>query len=332
MWVTGEYYDALRDAETAARGRLDEAQSDPFARLDGFKRGWRCDPSGRRPLIVRTRVAGAEAWLFFRREANRRLAPLSGPHTPRFGPAFIGAPEASVRHVLLRAAARRLAGFGIGRIDFSPMLAEQGAEVRRSFGAAGWVAKAQPNDAAFRLHIGGQSFDDYWDNLPDALHERIAIGARGLSVEISDLLSPRLWEELELLAGPDHFLRDLAEDGTLDRTLRLAIARVGDAPVAAQLWTTEGARAWRHWSAEDRAARHLHPTTQLTGSMLRYLINVDHVADVDLGRGEDGDFAEWADERQPLYRLTLFNPRQPAQWLPAIATRMAGLVRRDGLD
>lgn len=330
MWVTGEYYDALRDAETAARGRLD-GLSDPFLRLDWFKRNWTCEPLGHRPLIVRARVSGAEAWLFFVRERPRRLMPMAGPHSLRFGPVFAGHPDAPVRHSLLRAAARRLRMFGISRLEIGPLPLGDAALVRTAFRRAGWIVARRTCGTRHSLEVGDRSFDDYWDSRPDPLHERIATGSRSLNVEISDLLSPRLWQEVELLAGTDHFLRDLAEDATLDRTLRLAIARVGDAPVAVQLWTVQDGRAQRHWHAEDRDARHLYPTAQLTASMLRYVMNIDHARHIDFGVGGKA-LADWSERREPLLRLRLFNPRAPSAWGGALAARLAGLVHRVPLD
>lgn len=328
MWVTGEYYDALRDVEVAARGRLGESQAEPYDRLDWLKRSWSCEPLGHRPLVVRARVSGAEAWLFFVRERPRRLAPLASPHTLRFAPIFVGQPDAEVQRTLLRAAARRLRKFGVARIALSPLVPEHAAVLRQAFRGGGWTVAERAGPANYLLEANGRSFDDYWDSRADPLHEQIAAGARQLNVEIADLLSPRLWDEVQLLAGNDHFLRELAQDATLDRTLRLAVARVGDAPVAAQLWTIEGARAWRHWSAEDADGRHLFPTAQLTASMLRYLMNVDDVQAIDLGTGTDAELAGWADERRVLRRLDLFNPRALSAWAPALAAKAAALVRR----
>lgn len=330
MWVTGEYYDALRDAETAARGRLDD-RPDPFLRLEWFKRSWKCEPLGPRPLIVRTRVSGAEGWLFFVRERPNRLVPLAGPHSLRSGPVFVGDPEAPVRHVLLRAAARRLRMFGMARVEIGPVPADQAPLIDAAFRRAGWVVAQRACGIGYRLTVGDRSFDDYWDSRPNTLHERIATGSRTLNVEISDLLSPRLWDEVQLLAGTDHFLRDLAEDATLDRTLRLAVARVGDAPVAAQLWTVQAGRAQRHWQAEDPDARHLFPAAQLTASMLRYVMNVDHAQEIDFGSGNK-TLADWTEQRERLIRLSLFNPRAPSAWGPALRARLGGLVRHARLD
>lgn len=332
MWVTGEYYDSLRDVETAARGRLGETQAEPFDRLDWFKRSWTCEPLGHRPLVVRARVSGAEAWLFFVRERRDRLAPLAGPHTPRVGPVFAGDPDRDVRRTLIGAAAKRLRMFGTKRVALGPLLPNDAAILRHCFVRAGWVATLRSCGANYTLDTGGQSFDDYWDGRPDQLHERIALGSRTLNVEIADLLSPRLWDELKLLAGDDHFLRELAQDATLDRTLRLALARIGDAPVAAQLWTVEGDRAWCHWRKLDGDARHLFPAAQLNAAMLRYLMNVDHVQLIDLGNAAGDELEGWSDGRRGLWHLTLFNPSAPSNWGPAFAAKVAALVRRAPLD
>jgi hypothetical protein len=332
LWVTGEYYDALRDVETAARGRLGEVQPEPYSRLDWFKRSWSCEPAGPRPLVVRTRVSGAEAWLFLARQHPKRLAPLAGPHSLRFAPIFTGDPGADVQRTLLRAAARRLRMFSVARISLSPLLPEHAAMLRISFARAGWIVAERPGPANYLISVADRSFDDYWESRQDQLHEQIAASSRHLEIEIADLLSPRLWDEVQLLAGDDRFLRELAQDATLDRTLRLAVARVGDAPVAAQLWTSERGRAWCHWRAEDADARHMFPSAQLNASMLRYLMNVDHAETIDLGNGSEADLAGWADERRVLRRLALFNPGAPSAWLPALGAKIAGLVGRSRLD
>lgn len=333
MWVTGEYFDGMRAAELAARGRLDApVQPDPFLRLDWFKRCWDHAPPGERPLIARARAGTAEAWLFNARTHPGRAVALANPHSHHFGPVFVGDSDESQKHTLLRAIARRLKLFGISRLALDPLLPEDAARLRRAFAQAGWTVRDRPGPICFQLSVGGRSFEDYWENCSPRLHEQVAAGSRHLHVEISDLLAPHLWEEAELLGGTDPFLRELAQDATLDRTLRLGIARVGDAPVAAQIWTFENGVGTAHWRAEDASAKHLFPTTELTASMLRYLMNVDHAARIDLGCGTEGDLGDWADDRQRLRRLDLFNLRAPSVWAPAIGASLAGLVRRAPLD
>ena len=331
MWVTGEYFDTMRAAELAARGRL-SAAAEPFARLDWFKRVWNHAAPGERPLVARARAGTAEAWLFLGRTRPDRAVATPGPHFARFAPLFAGEPDDALKQVLLRAAARRLRLFGLARLTFEPMLSGDAALLAQAFRSAGWTVAERSGDANFTLDVGQRHFEDYWEGCSARLHERVAAGARQLHVEIADLVTPRLWEEVELLGGTDAFLRDLGQDATLDRTLRLGIARIGDAPVAAQLWTVENGQAFAHWRAEDRTARDLFPADQLTASMLRYAINVDHARHIDLGTGRDADLADWAGERRVLRRLELFNPRRPGAWAPALAARTAALVRRRPLD
>lgn len=333
MWVTGEYFDGMRAAELAARGRLDASvQPDPLLRLEWFRRTWEHASPGARPLIARARSGPAEAWLFLARTSPGRAVAMASAHSHRFAPVFVGEPDPSLRRALLRAAARRLRLFGLSRVSLDPMPAEDAALVRHAFGRAGWVVADRPGPANFRLQVGGRSFEDYWESCSERLHEQVAAGSRHLQVEIADLLTPQMWEEAELLGGTDPFLRELAQDATLDRTLRLGIARVGDAPVAAQIWTFEGGRGTAHWRAEDREAGDFFPSAELTASMLRYLMNVDHADEIDLGNGPEAELADWADQRHPLRRLEMLNSRAPSAWMPALGARMAGLVRRAPLD
>lgn len=333
MWVTGEYYDGMRAVELAARGRLDAAeQPDPFLRLDWFRRVWERAAPGERPLIARARAGQAEAWLFLARTRPARAVALANGHAHRFAPVFAGDPDPALRHSLLRAMARRLRLFGLSRVVLDAVPAEDAALLARAFRAAGWVVSSRAGASGYRLTVAGRHFEDYWEAAPQRLHEQVAAGSRHLHVEISDLLTPHIWDEVEMLGGADAFLRELAQEATLDRTLRLGVARVGDAPVAAQLWTFEDGTATIHWRGEDAAAGHLFPAAELTASMLRYSMNVDHAATIDLGTGNDAALADWADERRPLVRLDLLNPRAAAAWAPALGARLAGLVRRAPLD
>jgi hypothetical protein len=333
LWVTGEYYDGFRAAELASRGRLAApAQPDPNLRLDWFRRTAEHALPGTRPLILRARAGAVEVWMFLARTRPSRAVALAGAHSQRFAPVFAGDPDDQLKRAMLSAAARRLRLFGIARLTLAPLLPDTAAQVSQAFRRGGWSVAEQAGPANFLLDVASRHFEEYWEGCSPALHEQVAAGSRQLNVEVADLITPRLQEELELVGGPDPFLRDLAQDATLDRNLRFGIVRVGEVPVAAQVWTVEDSGAFCHWRGQDREARHLFPTAHLTAAMLRYLINVDHVQAIDFGTGPEAELADWADERRVLRRLDLFNARSPAAWGPAIAARVAGLVRRPPLD
>jgi hypothetical protein len=333
LWVTGEYFDSFRAAELAARGRLDApAQPDPLLRLEWFQRTAKWATPEARPFILRARSGSVEVWLFLARNRPDRAASLIGEHSTHFAPVFSGTADDQTRRALLQAAARRLKNFGLARVTLGPLFPEDAALLRHACRRAGWRVDERDGPANFLLDVAGRHFEDYWDSCAPRLHEQVAAGSRHLHVEITDLITPKLWEEVELVGGPDPFLRALAQDASVDRTLRLGIARVGDAPVAAQLWTFEEGEALAHWRVEDREARHLYPSAELTASMLRYLMNVDHAQTINLGNGREADLADWADQRRVLRRLELFNPRAPSAWAPALAASAAGLVRRAPVD
>jgi hypothetical protein len=333
LWVTGEYFDSFRAAQLAARGRLDApTQADPLLRLEWFGRTWDQAHRDARLLIARARAGQAEAWLFLARTRPNRAVALVGDHSIHFAPAFAGDPDEVMKRALLRAMARRLRLFGTTRLTLEPLLPADAALIAQAFRAGGWVVRDRAGPANFTLDVGGRHFEDYWESCPIQLHEQVAAGSRHLHVEITDLITPALWEEVELVGGPDPFLRALAQDASVDRTLRLGIARVGDAPVAAQLWTIEDSLALAHWRVEDKAAREVYPSAELTASMLRYLMNVDHAHTIDLGNGKEADLADWADNRRVLRRLDLFNPRAASSWVPALGASAAGLVRGRSLD
>lgn len=330
LWVTGEYFDGMRAAELAARGKLDApAQTDPFLRLDWFRRVWEQSPPGERPLIVRARSGAAEAWLFLARTRPGRAASLTAAHTHRFAPVFSGDPDPGLRHNLIRAVARRLRIFGIARLVMDAVPAADAALLSRAFRSAGWVVSDRAGPPNFRLDVAGRSFDDCRHAAPGRLHAQVDAGNRHLQIEITDLMAPHMWDEVALLGGTDGFVRELAQDATLDRTLRLGIARVGDAPVAAQIWTFEQGTGIAHWRGEDPAAAQFHPSAELTAAMLRQLIDVDQAVTIDFG--SEASLADWAGETQPLHRMEMLDPRAAASWAPAIAKRLTGVFRRSTL-
>ena len=299
LWVKGEFFDRVRDAAVAARGRLDRAGS-PFARLDWLEaaaHGPSC------PLIARARVSGAEAWLFLARTRGSRLAALGAEHATSIGPVFLGDPDPASAQALLRAIARRLGRIGASRVTLDPVATPQAEAVVSAFSAAGWRVRSRPSAPTHIIEVAGRSFDDYWDARAERLHEAVAAGSRQLTVEVADRFTSGLKADVAQLASIGPFLTAIAEQASRTGRLRLGLARLGDAPVAVQFWLVDGASATAIWRVQDREARLLCPAAQLTAALLRYTINVDGVARVDLGR--DADLAHWGDKAEPRRRLEL---------------------------
>lgn len=334
MWIKGEYYDALDPVETVARGALDrDAQPCPFDRLDWFRLVAAHAPGP--PLIVRARAEGTDAWLFLRQDGAGRLAALATPEAGCFRPIFVGEGDETHRHRLLRAVARRLRrpGLGVSRLAL-PMLAKADAAlIAGAFARAGWTVSARPLPPLWRARTDGMSFEDYLDARP-ALSADIDqwLVSHPMDFEVSDRITAALWADFEAVAGPaSPLVTRWAEAESDARRLRLAVARQSGAAVAAQLWSVERGIATAFILAQPARPRAGEPAEQLTATVLRYLLNVDQVGQVDFGPG-GGWLARFTDDSVPRVRLDLFNARRPASWPAAALARASALVRRNPLD
>jgi hypothetical protein len=340
LWVKGEYYDSLEPVETIARGALDaSARPWPFDRLDWLRAAAAALPSP--PLIVRARSEGVDGWLMLAPAGRGRFRILGADHAHRAAPIFTGPADDVHRRRLLRAMAARLRGPGLGiaELDLGPLDRADAGEIARAFGRHGWMVAARALPPRRRSETAGQSFDEYWEGRSPALRDRIeAAAARApLDLEVSTVLTPALWAELARLSdaadGPFH--RFAAAESAAG-SLRLAVARCGDTPIAAQLWTVSHGMAVAHLLAQSRAHKALAPGAQLAATMVRYLTNVDHVDAIEWAPGH-GWCADWAEQAVPRVALRLLNPRRASVW-PAAALALlsggvtSGLVRRPALD
>jgi CelD/BcsL family acetyltransferase involved in cellulose biosynthesis len=108
--------------------------------------------------------------------------------------------------------------------------------------------------------------------------------------------------------------------------LRLGVWSIGMAPVAAQFWVVRAGHAIVLKLAHDEAFRAHSPGTVLTAMMLRHLLDQEHVARIDFGRGDDAYKQGWAEQRQQRIGLLLVNPWHPAG-IAALLRHAGGRMR-----
>lgn len=116
--------------------------------------------------------------------------------------------------------------------------------------------------------------------------------------------------------------------------LRLGIARVGERPVAAQLWIVAGRRACIYKLAYDLEFARLSPGSLLTAALMRHAIEQDRVTEVDYLTGDDDYKRAWMTHRRERWGLVAYNSLSPAgAFLHArevgarLAKRAAGFIR-----
>jgi hypothetical protein len=105
------------------------------------------------------------------------------------------------------------------------------------------------------------------------------------------------------------FIRRLAAGVAAAGALRLALLYLDGRPIAAQIWLVWQGRAILYKLAHDRTCDALSPGTVLTMRTLERLLEEEHIAELDLGAGDDPYKRLWATRRRARVGLLAFDPR-----------------------
>jgi len=109
--------------------------------------------------------------------------------------------------------------------------------------------------------------------------------------------------------------------------LRLGIAWLGGRAIAVQLWVVAHGRASIYKLAYDSGFARLSPGTLLTATLMRHVIDEDHVSEVDYLTGDDDYKRAWMTHRRERWGLVAYDPRSPGgAWL--LARELAGRLGR----
>lgn len=105
------------------------------------------------------------------------------------------------------------------------------------------------------------------------------------------------------------YQRTVMQVAARERCLRLALLYLDDVPAAAQFWLVSGGIGYLQRTAYDQSMRGRSPGTVLTWHVVRHLLDVDRVRELDLGVGDDAYKADWASGRRERWGILAFNPR-----------------------
>lgn len=282
----------------------------PWERHDWLAATQALVPDMPRLQALRATDGGDSAWLLLGDDGEA----WTHWYALRAGPILSGSPRADLLTAIARTLARRSS-----HVMLAPMDAERAAFTAAAFRAAGWWARDSEATANWVAHVGDRDFAAHWAARPSRLRNTWRRKARDapFAIAIHDRFEADVWAAYESVyarswkpnEGSPAFLRWMAETAGREGRLRLGIARDGDRPVAAQLWTIDGGVATIHKLAYDEADRARSPGTILGHAMFAHVIDTDRPALIDYGTGDEPYKAEWMDERRSLRRLSLFNPR-----------------------
>jgi CelD/BcsL family acetyltransferase involved in cellulose biosynthesis len=331
--IAVEYHSDLKEVQSDARlAALLSAQEQgaPFDRLEWWQ-GLTCH-CGLHPLLAVAREGDALAVLPLQGSGDH-LTALTNWYSFRLRPIVSAEVD---RERLLTAIARDL-GKRVRRITLAGLPNEDGSAgaVAQAFREAGWIVLREPCDTNHVLAPRGRSYDDYLATRPGKLRTTLKRKSGKIETDIILFFKDDSWIIYESIyeqswkpgEGSPAFLRAFAEAEGAAGRLRLGIARADGEPVAAQMWTVEGGTAFIHKLAYVESARALSPGSVLSAALLRHVIDVDKVALVDFGTGDDAYKRDWMEESRPRYSLDMLRPLAPRNWMVFAKTglrRLAG--------
>lgn len=268
---------------------------------------------------------------------------LSNFYTPLF--ALLNEAQVDRRKLeeLARQLRQRIAGFYEAR--FSPMDPESlsWSVLRDAFANAGWQVDDYFIFGNWYHPVAGQSYADYLAARPSPLRNTLARARRrleknaGYSLRIctgEDLddadidafvsVYNRSWKKPE--PYPD-FIPGLCRLAAREGWLRLGIIHLDARPVAGQLWLVANGKANIVKLAYDQEYAKTSAGTVLTAALMRHVIDIDRVEEIDYLIGDDPYKRDWMSCRRERRGLIAFNPSF-AKGLLGAARHFAGKLKR----
>lgn len=173
------------------------------------------------------------------------------------------------------------------------------------------------------LPVAGRSFDVYWQGLSSKLRNtvtrkrkkflagggRVEIVSGGPAIEQSIEAYQKVyhasWKKPEPFPG---FIPGLIGQFAAKGNLRLGLAWLENEPVAAQIWLICGDRASIYKLAYDEKHAKLSAGSILTAHLMRHVIDVDQVQEVDYLSGDDEYKQQWMSHRRERWGVIAYNP------------------------
>ncbi len=187
-------------------------------------------------------------------------------------------------------------------------------------------------------------FEAYWADRPSALRNTVARARKRLDRQGDWRLDIITGEQAGLEAAIEAyvevynrswkmpepnpaFMPGLIRLAAQQGWLRLGLLQVGGEPVAAQLWLVAGGKANIFKLAYGRGFEKLSVGSVLTTELMRHVMDVDRVQEVDFLSGDDPYKADWMSHRRERIGLVAFDKRHWRGWLAA-ARHKLGKWRR----
>jgi hypothetical protein len=177
------------------------------------------------------------------------------------------------------------------------------------------------------LPVNGQAYAEYFAERPSTVRHTVLRRGRqfeakgrgrlelmlGEDSETAIRLWERIynasWKEPEPFPG---FMPGLIRLCAGQGWLRLGIAYYDNEPIAAQIWIVNNGRASIYKLAYDEAHARHSAGTLLTAFLMRHVLDVDKVTEVDYLVGDEPYKQDWMSHRRERWGIVAYNPRRLA--------------------
>jgi len=277
-------------------------------------------------LVARERQAAGKL------KSHMLLGPSHGLYAMAYAPRLDPETGAAGLRAIAAEIARALPPIDMLRFDSLDPAPPEFAALTAAWRAAGMLVQRFRQLDRFYADVEGLTLDTYLARLPvplqtsfARLQRRWAGSGRGRfemvtgGSELKSALIDYALVDLQSRADAEPYplcVAEVAQAAARAGALRLGTYSVDDTPAAAQIWIVSGGTAtlWRSHHARKFAP--LAVGLALTQEMLRHILAVDRVREIDFGIGN-------ASRCRPLIGaheragLLAFNPRTPKGWLGA---------------
>jgi Acetyltransferase (GNAT) domain len=196
----------------------------------------------------------------------------------------------------------------------------------------------------WHLAVNNRSYAEYEVSIPSRLRNTIKRNRKKLSaagtwtVEVINQPGPELergitaWQAVydKSWKVPEpfpHFVPGLIRMCAQQGWLRLGVLRLGELPIAAQLWIIKDGYALIYKLAYDEDYKQYSAGSALSAELMRRALDEDRTVDVDYLTGDDGYKVDWMSHRRQRMGLVAFD-RRSAQGLISFAKQRLGQAWR----
>jgi hypothetical protein len=198
------------------------------------------------------------------------------------------------------------------------------ADLIRAFRQEKWSVQSYFCFGNWYLQINGRSYAQYFESLPSILKSTIKRKRKkfmndGGRIEIvtgRDNIEESIDAYRTVYAGSwkvpepySDFIPSLIRTCAQENWLRLGLAFIESRPAAAQLWIVRGDMASIYKLAYDEHFAQYSAGTILTADLMKHVVDVDKVSEVDYLMGDDPYKKSWMSHRRERWGLRAFNSR-----------------------